>query len=258
MDIDKNKELVHIILSPSQQKHNICKEGDTEKDHCRLIAKHIYSKLNQDPGLFVTIIPDFSEYEDYLKRACNYSNEIKAEIEKKFNIKRTIHFSIHTDAHNEKTAGTSVFYNSSNNFGKKLATNLFNEVSKISGVKRTLTARDGLMEIGKAVHATSVLTEYDFHDNPVTAKKIHNNLKNYADASCIALYQTLDMRTEPEKKYKTPEQICKECLNNTESWQKGKIYLNEHIHELPEELHVYKHIDLFALKLYYHDKNISL
>ena len=83
----------------------------------------------------------------------------------------------------------------------------------------------------------------DFQEN--------NNLK-LTGVPHAGLLKSLDIKVE--NKEKTPEEIIELCSNSPDEWEKADIYLNEHLHELPEEIHIYRFMKLLAQKCYYHRK----
>lgn len=244
-----NKYLV--LLSYSQQLHNKCKVCDSEYDHCKKIAQEMYNTLISNKSLRVVLIPDYSEYQEgkeYINMAVEYSNGLYNQYKGQFT--KMIHFCIHTDAYEEKQRGISTFYYSEE--GKKLASIVHKNLVELNGLDRSMMRRIDLGEL-KRTKAIAVLVENDFHDNIAGATWIHNNIKKIAETHCKSILSYFQI---PSEDLKNPSDIFKECTLDPEKWEAAKIYINEHLHELPDVLHIFKNIDLLALKCYYRNKTI--
>jgi N-acetylmuramoyl-L-alanine amidase len=68
----------------------------------------------------------------------------------------------------------------------------------------------------------------------------------------LNLLKVLDVKIDNREK--TPDEVLNECSVNPAGWQRGDIYLQEHLHELPEELHVFRYTKKLAHNAYYRRK----
>lgn len=191
--------MFYVAISPSQQIHNACKYGDSEADHCRKIADEVFKNLDQDQHIKAYVIPKLNANlqagNKYLAEVVKLSDNFT----KKGNRDKRYHIDIHTDAYNEKTRGTTTFYYSRGSNSHKLAKCIHEQVIKVSGKSRNITARPKLAIM--AVKASSILVELDFHDSVEGASFIHANIKKLADAITIGLYQYLDIDTPKLRHY---------------------------------------------------------
>lgn len=197
-------EKISIVISPSQQIGNSCKAGDSECDHMRRIGKVVYDFLKVDTRLNVYMLPlidkSFQKDKEYLEEIQRLSNNfIKKHGGKGY------HIALHSDAFNGKARGSTTFFYKQGGLGYIMAKAIHKHVVSISKVDRGLEARPGLAEVGNGIIASSVLTEIDFHDNPVGAKFIHDNINNFAKAIINGIYEGLGIKkpepVKPKVKY---------------------------------------------------------
>ena len=177
-------EKVNLVLSPSQQKHNICKAGDTENVHCRAIGQKIISILSEFDIFNLYLIPQFSYIADLdnLYAAIKESNRFIAE-----NGGKGFHVGIHSDAGGGK--GASGLYVS--DAGKVLASNILTPLMALTPWNDVgLRHRTGLAELNKT-SAIAAIIEVSFHDDITQATWIHNHCPDIANAICDGIFSTL-------------------------------------------------------------------
>lgn len=183
--------MFYVTISPSQQIHNACKYGDSEADHCRKIANEVFKNLDQDQHIKAYVIPKLNSSlqagNKYLKEVVKLSDNFTKVVDRN----KRYHIDIHTDAYKGETRGTTTFYYSRGSNSHKLAKCIHEQVVKLSGKSRSITARPKLAIMD--VKASSILVELDFHDNVGGAAFIHANIKKLADAITIGLYKYLDI-----------------------------------------------------------------
>lgn len=207
--------MIPIVISPSQQRGNKCCVCMSEAEHCRLIGKMIFDELQKYNSKVVPyiIIPKDGSESDILQSVVNDSNHfVKAHGE-------GLHVCLHTDANDTKSSGITTFFYAGGGKGERLAINIHKRLLKLSGLPdRGCIARPGLFEL-KNTLASAVLVEMGFHDNPIEAKWIHDNMAKIAHEIVLGTYETLEL--EPLKPKLNWEQIIdKSTLNDKEGWKK--------------------------------------
>lgn len=156
-----------IYISPSDQTSNkYAGVGTTEAVQCRKIGKELEKEL--DRCGFVS--------------TCNTTSGMYARIDESNRGKYDVHFCIHTNAFNKKTAGTRIFVYSNTGEAYKLAKSIFNELAPLTpGTSENITVNKSLAEI-KNTTAICVYIEVDFHDVEEVAEWIVDNTKEIAKA----------------------------------------------------------------------------
>lgn len=161
---------INLVISPSQQYENPCKQGDTEADHTRKIANMVYDNLSKNKGLNVFLVPRSNKTRDAarLRDAVAMSNKFIKE-----NGGQGYHFALHSDAGAYAT-GASLLYKSES--GLKFGTPIIEEIMQLTpwpdvGIKR----RNDLYELNKTLAYTALL-EISFHDNVRESRWLHQNM----------------------------------------------------------------------------------
>lgn len=187
--------MVKIYLSPSNQPNNKYVVGDTnEKIEMEEVAKLTQSILEKEyecETLLATLSLGIEIDERALEAEQNGCD---------------IYLAIHSNAGGNGTAtGAVAFYHPDSLSSKLLATNIINELGAINSIKsnRSSPVVNGMNVFGgigygeirnpSSLGLIAVLSETDFHDNPITAKWIIENKYNIARAYANALVKTFNI-----------------------------------------------------------------
>lgn len=184
-----------IYLSPSSQSDNrYAVGGTTEAAQCRRIstacAKYLSGKFDVKNAIYGSMYTRVTE-----------SNRWGADL----------HVCIHTNAANGKVMGTRAFCASLNGEGYKVTKIIYDKLAPLTpGTSENIKVDMTLYEI-KATNCPCAYIEVEFHDNPVSAAWIINNVdiigKTIADGICE--YYGVSSTPKPIKK-DDPEQTKSE------------------------------------------------
>lgn len=181
-----------IIVGYSQQKSNICKAGDTEWAHTKIIAKHIFDKLDKDNLVSCILLGD-SPGDSDKQRLTNSVCKIN-EITLKKDIKNTYCVMVHTNATgtNELGKGAECIYYPGNEKTKTMGIRIIKELAKIGLKERVVYSNSSLHSLN-STKCNALIIEAGFHDNEEEALWIHLNLENIANAIVLGIYKALDI-----------------------------------------------------------------
>ena len=156
-----------IYVSPSDQTSNTYAAGNTnEAVQCRKIAKALVSAL-QRCGL---------------EAKTNVTASMADRVTESNKWPADLHVCIHTNAFDEKVAGTRIFSYDLKGEGYKAAKAVFNALSPITpGTSENIKARPELYEVRKSA-SPCVYVEVDFHDVDEVALWIIENTEKIAEA----------------------------------------------------------------------------
>lgn len=151
--------MIKFVINPSHQPGNKCKMGDSEQDHCYLIAKSMYDNLLKYEGITPILVPAGSTLADSI----NYSNSVKADY----------HLDIHTDA-GGYAKGSSGLYVSLK--GKEFINVAYEVISKLTPTVDVGVKQRTDLGVLNQTRAIAGLIEICFHDNETEGKWLHANL----------------------------------------------------------------------------------
>lgn len=156
-----------IYISPSDQTSNTYAAGNTnEAIQCRKIAKALVSAL-QRCGF---------------EAKTNVTASMADRVAESNKWPADLHVCIHTNAFNEKVAGTRIFSYDLKGEGYKAAKAVFNALAPITpGTSENIKARPELYEVRKSA-SPCVYVEVDFHDVDEVALWIIENTEKIAEA----------------------------------------------------------------------------
>ena len=159
-----------LYFSPSTQEKNSCRVGDSEEQHMNSIANLMEPLLKHNGFDYVRNTPDMTHISS--KDASNQGTY-------------DLHYALHSNAFSGKETYCVIYYVSLK--GKRYAEILAKHYRKIYPwtVKVEKAARK-YTELYKT-KAPSVIDEISFHDNPVTAQWIHDNMERIAKNKVQAL-----------------------------------------------------------------------
>jgi hypothetical protein len=161
--------------------------GDTEQDHCRLIANKVLQIL-QKYVCNVFLVPKFSGTElQILSKVVDSSNFFVNNNQADM----SYHLDIHTDA-GYAGSGASGFYVSE--AGKAFILQIYREIAKITPWEDG-TVRERNLYVLKHTQAIAGLIEVSFHDDLLQAKWVHDNV----DAIASAIVKGLENATGIKK-----------------------------------------------------------
>ena len=177
-----------IRINPSHQKDNRCILGDSEADHCKIIAKELKKVLDNDKLVKAYLIgdaPALRNDKERLKWSISQSNKIKADL----------HVAIHTNAGGGD--GTECIYYS--NDGKyatgNLAAHAINEALAGLFYERKPYPNKNLAELN-GTNCPAVIIEAGFHDTIKNARTIHSQYKRIAQLIAEGIYETFDIKKQ--------------------------------------------------------------
>lgn len=167
-----------IIINPSHQLANKCVLGDTEAQHCAIIAKRFYQVIKID-GVFNPILigpAPADKNTEALRRkwAIAQSNSYDADL----------HIGIHTNAGGGQ--GVEAIYYSA--MGAKAAKALITPLVGLFGNRIPLTYENKSLEELNSTKAVAVILEIGFHDFKNDAEIIHNKVNDIAQFLKDGLY----------------------------------------------------------------------
>lgn len=155
---------INIVLSPSQQYYNKCLEGDTEQDHCYVIAERCAEYL-KNYNANVCLIPKFRLPEkEALKKVVSISNDFITKYGG-----NGFHLDMHTDG-GYKGSGPSGFYVSE--AGKSFIMQVYKEIVNIAPWGYGTVNKRDLFVLNNTI-AVAGLIEISFHDIKEQSKWIH-------------------------------------------------------------------------------------
>lgn len=164
----------NIIISPSQQTKNICLQGDSEADHCRLIAEKVVELLKKYE-CNVWLVPKVEGSEsEVLTKVVNSSNYFVSTNPSDADF----HLDIHTDAGYNKTGASGFFFSEG---GKAFIQKVHKEIAEITPWSDGICS---LRDLYVLRHTTAIagLIEISFHDRENESSWIHENINKIADA----------------------------------------------------------------------------
>lgn len=158
-----------IFISPSDQFENTYAGGNTnEGEQMRLLAQKL-APILQRCGFETKIV-----HRSTLANKCQKSDEWGADL----------HLPLHTNAFNGTVSGTRIMCmrTTEGQNGYEYSKKIFKQLDAVTpGNSSNISAQPQLYEI-HAPHAPTVYVEVDFHDVPLVANWIVNNLDVIADA----------------------------------------------------------------------------
>lgn len=156
-----------IYISPSDQTKNTYAAGNTNEDaQCERIATALVAALKRCG----------------FEAKANLTASMADRVAESNRWPSDLHVCIHTNAFNEKVAGTRIFAYDLKNEGYKAAKAVFNVLAPITpGTSENIKARPELYEVRKS-KSPCVYVEVDFHDVDKVALWIINNTVQIAEA----------------------------------------------------------------------------
>lgn len=176
-----------VRINPSHQKDNKCTLGDTEADHMKIIAKHVYRILLNDGLIKPILIGDapsnLSTDKGRLKWSIATANKAKADL----------HLGLHSNAGGGHGV-ECIHYSDDPKYaeGKKAALRIQNQLGKIF-YKRKVFSNKNLAELNDT-NCPAVIVEAGFHDYTPDARLIHSKAQEIAELIVIGVYEHFDIQ----------------------------------------------------------------
>jgi hypothetical protein len=169
--------------------HNACVMGDSEANHCRLIAEKMVDIL-KGYECNVWLVPQVEGDEvTTLQKVVNSSNYFV----KSNPADMSYHLDIHTDG-GYAGSGSSGFYMSEG--GKAFIQKIHKEISLITPWADGLVSQRNLVVLRETM-AVAGLIEISFHDRLNEAKWIHDNLDLIANSAVKGIIKAADISLKP-------------------------------------------------------------
>ncbi len=178
----KNK----IFLSPSNQRANVGAYRNTnECEQCTAIASAAAEHLIENYVCEVEI----GREEDNMSKRATISELFGS----------GAYVAIHTNAFSDAAvSGTETYFHSSDEKGKELASMLLENVSKLTGRKRSCKKNDSLIELNTPTCARAYI-EVEFHSNPDKALWIENNTDEIGKVIAETIADFMELETKSEE-----------------------------------------------------------
>lgn len=186
-----------IYISPSDQTSNTYAAGNTNEDaQCERIATALVAALKR------------CGFEAKTNLTASMANRV-AESNK---WPSDLHVCIHTNAFNEKVAGTRIFAYDLKGEGYKAAKAVFNTLAPITpGTSENIKARPELYEV-RSSKAPCVYVEVDFHDVKDVAKWIIEHTGEIAEAIAKGICNYFGVTYVVGGGDNTPDSYAKEAV----------------------------------------------
>lgn len=211
--------MIPVVVSPAQQTNNKCCICASEACHCRMIGRMIFDEFQKYRSKIVPyiVIPKTGSESSILQSVVTDSNNFIKSQSGDLENNKGLHICLHTDANDTTSSGITTFFYSGGGLGERLAINIHKRLLKLSGLPdRGCYARPGLFELKNTI-ASAVMVEMGFHDNPVEAKWIHDNMSKIAHEIVLGTYETLEL--EPMTQKITWNEILDKVSTETDSWK---------------------------------------
>lgn len=182
----------NIVISPSQQTYNKCLQGDSEADHCRLIAEKVVELLKRYECNVWLIPPVEGTESEVLQKVVNSSNYFC----KTNPSDADFHLDIHTDAGYSATGSSGFFFSEG---GKSFIQKIHKEVSDITPWTDGLCYLRDLFVLRKT-DAIAGLIEISFHDKKNEADWIHANISQIAESIVRGIVKATEIVEKPMQK----------------------------------------------------------
>jgi N-acetylmuramoyl-L-alanine amidase len=178
--------MINLVISYSQQQWNNCVMGDSEHDHCRLIAQGIYDRIKNDSRIKAFLMPPLNLGPGLnLKETIRLSNKHINE-----NGGKGFHIEFHTDA-GAYAQGCSGLYVSE--AGKQFLTPMIEDLMKYTPTPDLGLRKRTDLGVLNQTKAVAGLIEIAFHDNRNEAAWIHENIDTFDDILLPGLYKGMGL-----------------------------------------------------------------